>query len=129
MYSSVQLAENGLKELRQKTGLEKRIRDKQRNLMKIGGDTLHVIHHAAREMSKDTNGTLGEWLEHLFNALYVDFKHKSNNKQWLQTICYFLGLPQTSPGRFVSNRWLNMYEVSVTTLTIWDGLLRYNDTH
>ena len=101
-------------------GLQTRIREEHTpDLVKIGGDSIHVIHNASKKLTDPfEDGVIG-----LFNNLYTDFKHNSYNTAMFQKICVFLGLPSTTVGRFVSNRWLCAYDQAVSTLLLWDALV------
>jgi hypothetical protein len=41
-------------------------------------------------------------------------------REYLQEICDFVGIKFTMPERYVSHRWLSVYDVTVDTMRLWD---------
>lgn len=86
---------------------EIRIREqKARHLLDIDGDSCHHIHNCAKEFCKPFKN----YAESLFMDLYNDSKWSSDVKDLMSEICHFLGMKFTTPDKYVSHRWLSVYD-------------------
>ncbi|XP_071506624.1 uncharacterized protein [Diadema antillarum] len=103
-----------------KTGLETRIRThKAPHLLDIDGDTCHHAHNAAKAFSEPFE----QHIEYLLLNIYNDFKWSADKRELLLLICDALAIKGTMPERYVSHRWLSVYDVSVDTERMWDAYI------
>lgn len=102
-----------------KSGLETRIRtEKAPHLLDIDGDVCHHVHNAAKSFCK----VFGYCVEQLYNDVFNDFKWSADLRELLQEICCMLNIKYTMPQRYVSHRWLSVYDVALDTLRLFDCL-------
>lgn len=101
-----------------KSGLETQIREKKAgHLLDVDGDICHHIHNAAKAFCKPF-----DWfLEQLLNDLFNDMKWSPDLREMYQEICEILGIKYSIPQRFVSHRWLSVYDVTVDTNRLFDA--------
>ena len=101
-----------------KSGLETRLRqEKASHLLDIDGDTCHHIHNATKVMCNPFDGHL----ERLYMDLANDFKYSVDLSDSLACMCELLGMKFTMPERYVSHRWLSMYDVSLGNNRLYDA--------
>ena len=101
-----------------KSGVEKRIRDnKAPHLLDIDGDVCHHMHNASKKFCEPFD----YWVEELFNHLHSDHKYCVDLREYLTEICSIINIKFTMPERFLSHRWLSAYEVSSSTIRMWDA--------
>ncbi|XP_076336572.1 uncharacterized protein LOC143239424 [Tachypleus tridentatus] len=101
-----------------KSGVEARIRkEKNINLLDVDGDSCHHIHNAAKVFANPFQ----KWLEGLSTDLFEDHRWARDQLMNLEEVCEFLGIPFTTPPRFVSHRWLSAYDVTVTTARMMEA--------
>ena len=102
-----------------KSGLETRIRNqKAPHLLDIDGDVCHHVHNPAKAFCKPFNW----FLENLLSDLFNDFKWLPDLREHFQEICFMLNVKYTMPQRYVSHRWLSVYDVALDTLRLFDAL-------
>lgn len=114
-----------------KLGLETRIRnEKAPHLLDIDGDSCHHIHNASKNFSKPFGGFVEDYLKDLYN----DFNWSADLREKLQEVCTILNIKYTAIENIVMHRWLSVYDVTVSNLTMFDpltifyyGFLNYND--
>jgi hypothetical protein len=101
-----------------KSGLETRIRNqKAPHLLDVDGDTCHHVHNGAKAFCKPFGGLV----EQLFNDVFNDFKWSPDLREFLQEICLIVNIKFTMPQRYVSHRWLSVYDVTVDTLRLFNA--------
>lgn len=102
-----------------KTGLETRIRrEKAPYLLDIDGDVCHHVHSAAKAFCKPFKN----FIEQLYIDLFNDFKWSADLRELFQEICLICNVKYTMPQRYVSHRWLSVYDVTVDALRLLDCL-------
>lgn len=95
-----------------KMGLETRVRQNHcPGLLDVDGDSCHHIHNAARVFTAPFN----QHLEKLFSDLHTDHQWATDQLAYLKEICLFIGIPRSSPKRFIPHRWLSAYDVAIIT--------------
>jgi len=103
-----------------KSGVEVRIRENNApHMLDIDGDSCHHAHNASKKLSDPFDN----FAERMLSDIYNDFKWSPDLKQFLQEICGLIGVRYTMPERYVSHRWLSVYDVSVDTLRLWDAFV------
>ena len=101
-----------------KNGLEKLIKDnKAPHLLDIDGDICHHVHNACKKFC----APFEHWVEGLFADLHNDMKWSADMKESFSEVCELLNLKFTMPERFVSHRWLSVYDLSTSTLRLMDA--------
>ena len=101
-----------------KSGLEVRLRsEKAPHLLDIDGDSCHHVHNAAKEFLKPFE----YWIERLYSDLHTDFKWSVDLRDALASICEIIGLKFTMPERFISHRWLSVYDTTVSNHRLMDA--------
>lgn len=101
-----------------KTGLETRIRqNKAPHLLDIDGDTCHHAHNASKGFCKPFK----YFVEGLFSDLHTDFHWSTDIRDYFHSICLILGVKFTIPQRYVSHRWLSVYDVCIDSLRLLDA--------
>jgi len=102
-----------------KSGLETRIRtEKAPHLLDVDGDVCHHVHNAAKAFCKPFKS----FIEQLYNDLFNDFKWSPDLREMFQEICIMLNIKYAMPQRYVSHRWLSVYDVTLDTLRLFDAL-------
>lgn len=102
-----------------KSGLERRIREgKASHLLDVDGDICHHVHNASKSFCKPFN----YFLERLLTDLFTDSKWSPDIREMLQEVCTMLGTKYTMPQRYVSHRWLSVFDVSMDTQRLFDAL-------
>ena len=101
-----------------KSGVEVRLRAKAPHMLDIDGDTCHHAHNAAKEFCKP----YGHIVEGMLNDLHNDFRWSKDLEEFLKELCSLIGVKFHMPDRYVSHRWLSVYDVTVSTNTILDAL-------
>ena len=100
-----------------KNGVETRIRrDVAPHLLDIDGDVCHHLHNATKRVCTPFQN----YIEIFFTDLHTHFKFSPDLRFYFKNICYTLGLVFTTPDRFLSHRWLSVYDVSVSTLRLFN---------
>lgn len=100
-----------------KNGLEIRIRqEKAPAMLDIDGDVCHHLHNAAKKFC----APFGNWTENLFLQIHNDHKWSTDLRDWLEELCGLLGITYRVPERFIPHRWLSSYDVSLSTLAMFD---------
>lgn len=103
-----------------KSGLETRIRNnKAPHLLDIDGDSCHHAHNAAKAFCDPFD----QYLEKLVSDIYNDFKWSPDLRENLMWICQALNINYTMPERYVSHRWLSIYNVCSDTNRMLDALI------
>ena len=100
-------------------GVETRLRHLEPGLLDVDGDSCHHMHNATKVFCKPFESHL----ESLFNDLHADDKFSPDQRWLLKQICTFIGVPFTVPSRFVSHRWLSVYDVSVSTKRLFPAYM------
>ncbi|XP_076354683.1 uncharacterized protein LOC143249156 [Tachypleus tridentatus] len=101
-----------------KSGVEAWIRkEKNINLLDVDGDSCHPIYNAAKVFANPFQ----KWLEGLSTDLFEYHRWARDQLMNLKEVCEFLGIPFTTPPRFVSHRWLSAYDATVTTARIMEA--------
>ena len=59
----------------------------------------------------------------MFTDLNNDFQWFSDQKELLSEICELLGIKYTTPERFLEQRWLSVYDVSLSTEILMDAYI------
>lgn len=102
-----------------KTGLETRIRrEKAPHLLDIDGDVCHHVHNAAKAFCKPFNN----FIEQLYIDLFNDFKWSADLRELFQEICLICNVKYAMPQRYVSHRWLSVYDVTLDAMRLLDCL-------
>lgn len=102
-----------------KSGLETRIhREKAPHLLDIDGDVCHHVHNAAKAFCKPFNN----FIEQLYIDLFNDFKWSADLRELLQEICVICNVKYTMAQRYISHRWLSVYDVTLDALRLLDCL-------
>ena len=105
-----------------KSGLETRIRqNKAPHLLDADGDSCHHAHNSAKEFCAHFDN----YLEQMATDLFTDFKWSADLCENLQWICQALDIKYTKPERYVSHRWLSIYDVTCDIIRMWDALLLF----
>ncbi|KAK6167395.1 hypothetical protein SNE40_021431 [Patella caerulea] len=100
-----------------KAGLEVRLRsEKAAHLLDIDGDVCRHVHNAAKAFCKPFKWSV----EQLYNDLFNDFKWSPDLREFFQENCEMLQIKYTMPQRYVSHRWLSVYDVTLDTLRLFD---------
>ena len=98
-----------------KSGLETLIHEKVApHLLDIDGDVCHHMHNATKVFCKPFKSHV----EQLFHLLFAHFKWSTDLRAYLSTICGALSIKFTMPERFLTHRWLSVYDVSLSTIRI-----------
>ena len=102
-----------------KSGVETRIRQgKAPHLLDIDGDVCHHIHNIAQKFCKP----FAFWVEGMYMDIFTDVKWSVDLRDILQEISFFMGIKFTMPERLITHRWLSAYDVTVSTLRMWEPL-------
>ena len=101
-----------------KSGLETRIREKVPHLIDVDGDVCHHMHNSCSTFCKPFDGFASK----LFTDIHNDLKWSEDLKEYFRDVCEILDIKFTMPSRFVSHRWLSVYDISISTLRVWDSL-------
>ncbi|KAK6171890.1 hypothetical protein SNE40_018313 [Patella caerulea] len=104
-----------------KSGVEVRIREKAVQLLDIDGDSCHHIHNACKKFC----APFENWLEGLLCDLHNDFKWSSDLRDWLSDLCDILHVKFTMAQRYVSHRWLSVYDVALATDMLFDCYITF----
>ncbi|XP_072042205.1 uncharacterized protein, partial [Amphiura filiformis] len=116
-----------------KSGLETRIRkEKAPHLLDIDGDSCHHAHNAAKilisricAVSHPFCDPFDQYLEQLVADIFTDFKWSADLRENLAFICQALGIKYSRPEKYVSHRWLSIYDVSCDTIRMLDAFLLF----
>ena len=101
-----------------KSGLETRIRnEKAPHLLDVDGDICHHIHNASKAFCKQFDYVV----ESLFTDLFNDFKWSADLRESMEEVCLMLGIKFTMPQRYISHRWLSVYDVTIDMLRMFDA--------
>jgi hypothetical protein len=65
------------------------------------------------------------WVEGLFGQIHTDHKWSVDLRQYLGEICQLLGMRFSVPEKFISHRWLSCYDLSLSTLQMWDAYVMF----
>lgn len=103
-----------------KAGLETLIRTRKApHLLDIDGDSCHHAQNAAKVFCKPFD----RHVERLLTDLYNDFKWSPDMRELLEEICIILGLKYTMPQRYVSHRWLSVFDCSIDLQRLFDAYI------
>ena len=105
----------------EKNGVEARLRKKYPGLLDVDGDSCHHIHNISKYFCQ----SFENWNEKLFNDLFNDFRWSSDLRDWFTEVCNFVNLKATAPERFVSHRWLSVYDISLDTIRLLDAFILF----
>ena len=81
-------------------------------LIDIDDDSCHHIHNACKIFDK--------YLEQLYQDIYNDLKWSEDIQVILEDICECLSVTYRQPEMFVATRWLLIYDVTLSTIYIFD---------
>ncbi|KAH3887317.1 hypothetical protein DPMN_011332 [Dreissena polymorpha] len=65
------------------------------------------------------------YLESLFNVVHADFQYCSEYAEMLAQICAVIGVTYCKPARFIPQRWLSAYDLSVQTTMLLDAYVLF----
>ena len=100
-----------------KSGFEVKLRENvASDLTDIDGDACHCIHNASKKFTEIVN----KHLEILFWDIYNDFKWLEDLRVILEEMCECLDISYRRPEMFVSTRWLTVYDISISTIYMFD---------
>ena len=85
----------------------------------IDGDRCHHAHNAAKKFC----GVFQQHVEKLFSVIFSDFKWSADLRQIFEEMCDVLGIKYTVPQRYVSHRWLSVYDVALDHVRLSDVLI------
>ena len=85
-----------------KSGFETKLREKEPNMLGIGGDTCHVIQSTVKRFCNPFLSFMEKGLDYL----NVDTKFTSDIKDYPQKNCFMLSLPYLTPTQRISHRWV-----------------------
>lgn len=105
-----------------KSGLEVKIRNGPApHLLDVDGDSCHHFHNAAKKLCDQFDGST----ERLFKDIHTDFQYSTEIRDVLSRLCLAISLKFTMPDNFIKWRWLSNYNVSVSTLRMWDAYILF----
>ena len=79
--------------------------------------TCHHIHNTTKIFCLPFN----RWVEDIFVKIFNDFHWSTDMRDYLEQICEILNLTYTAVERHVPHRWLSCYDISVTTISLYDA--------
>ena len=106
-----------------KSGLKNRLCDKVHHLLDIDGDSVHHAHYAANALACPFE----KMPEKLFLYISTDFKYTLEFRIALERISDAVQFKYTMLTRFLSHRFLSLYDLSLDTLRIWTPLTLFYD--
>lgn len=102
-----------------KSGFETRLRtEKTPHLLDVDDDVCHHIHNSSKAFCKPFN----HLAEALFLDIFNDLKWSPDLRESMEDICLMLDVKFTMPQRYVSHRWLSVYDVTMNTHRMFDAL-------
>lgn len=100
-----------------KNGVEIKLKkERAPHLLDIDGDICHHVHNAAQRFCKPFE----RWLEALFTTIHMDFYWSAELRDNLMRICELCNIKYTNPGQFINHRWLSAYDITVSTIRLYD---------
>lgn len=105
-----------------KSGLETRIRQENApHLLDIDGDRCHHAHNSAKKFC----AVFQQQVERLFCDVFADFKWSADLRQYFEEVCKLIGVKYTVPQRYISHRWLSVYDVALDHVRLSDALILF----